>query len=182
MNQGFAYNLYGIDELITNWEPIIEDMDAQNKFKSKIVCIAEGTRTVTVDGDINKVDLDALQDYFWIADNLIIIKDSLLDGDTYSFAAKLNEDGMFDESGSWQNIDAKVTVTDYLIDWKLDVTGDRADHRENLKVKQVKKDIVIDRVTGKYTVRYKEWFDDVYDSKISDRYEGSCNPIGEPKF
>lgn len=177
MNQGFANDL---DET-ASWEEIIEAMDAQNAFKSKIVCIAEGTRTVTVADRTSEVALDTLQDYFFIADNVIIIKDSWL-GNIYSFAALVNEDGKFDKSGSWRHEFAKVVVTDYLIDWKLDVTGDQADHRDNFKVKQLIKNIVIDRVTGKYRVRYKEFVDDEFNSTMSDRYDGSCSPIGEPKF
>ena len=71
---------------------------------------------------IDKSDEEPLQDYFYLSNTVLLIRDSKI-GELYALGTK------FDESGNlanWRHENADVNITDFLITWKLDVNDERA--------------------------------------------------------
>ena len=158
-----------------DWEEVLENYDKAGLIESKIVCNASGTNKVNVDGTKEQSEAIPRQDYFFISNKMIFIRDSRL-GDLYVL-------GYVDqETNKWKHQTANVTVTDYLISWNLDVSGKKADIRDDYTVSRWVKSLTIDRTTGRYTNRDTQYIDDLFDSVLTQNYQGSCSPIGEAKF
>ena len=160
------------------WEDILEIHEKDGLIKSKIVCSASGTREFNVGGTTETDESNPRLDYFFIADNFIFIRDSQ-GGVVYPFTSRLNAKG---EVGEWNHDYADVTVTDYLISWKLDLSDESANVKDDYKVERWIKSVTIDRTTGRYTNIDMRYVDDEWNSTIREVHQGSCSPIGEPKF
>jgi hypothetical protein len=160
------------------WEEILEKYDEAGLFKSKIVCSASGTREINVGSTTETDEPNPRLDYFYISDEVILIRDSQ-GGTVYLLASKINAEG---DLGEWKHDNADVTVTDYLISWKLDFSGKRANVRDDYKIDRWVKSITIDRTTGRYIHIDMRYVDDEWNSTIREKHQGTCSPIGEPKF
>ena len=173
-----AFSMLANTTIAQEWEKVLENFEKAGLIKSKIVCNASGTRTISVGSTTETDETNPRLDYFYITDKLILIRDSKI-GALYPFTSRLSAEG---EAKEWSHDNADVIVTDYLISWKLDVSGERADVNDDYKMSRWVRNITIDRTTGRYTHNDMRFVDDEWNSTIRENYQGSCSPIGEPKF